>query len=409
MHRGDGRGQSPRRVSWPVVILLSAMSAIGPLSIDLYLPSLPSIASALATSATAVQATVAVFFAGMAVGQLFYGPASDRFGRRKPLLFGLAIYVMGSGACAGAIGIRALLLGRAAQAVGACATPLIARAIVRDHFDYQQSARFLSLMALIAGAAPILAPSAGALLLPVLGWRGIFAILALFGLLLGATIFALLPESRTEAAARHSRSEHPFKAYAALLRERRLMGYVAAGAFNGAIVFTYIAASPSVLMQTYGAAPRQFGLLFGLNAIGIIGASQLNRMLLRKFSADAVLAAATLISVVVAAGLLSANVARVGGLAAVMAPLFLLVSSGALIQANALAGALSIDPLRAGSCAALFGSFSFGAGALAAMLAGALSDGTARPMALVILVSTLGCAVSLRKLALRRSSVLADG
>lgn len=378
------------------------MAAVGPLSIDLYLPSLPTIARTLATDASTTQETVAIFFAGMAVGQLFYGPASDRLGRRGPVLAGLAIFVLGSAGSALAPNIGALLLGRLAQALGACSSSVTTRAIVRDRFDHQQSARFFSLLALITGLAPILAPSAGALLLATVGWRGIFAVLGAFGLALWFAILKGLPESRTEAAAVHSRSEHPFRSYATLLRERRVLGYVAAGACNGAMMFTYIASSPSVLIGEYGVSPMLFGLLIGVNAVGLIGASQLNRVLLRRLSADRVLAAATLQAVAVAACLLLVAVGRIGGLPGLLIPLFLIVSSAGLIQANSIAGALSVDPLRAGSTAALFGAGSFGAGALAAALAGGLSDGSARPMAAVICVCAIGCAVSVRRLALPR-------
>lgn len=396
---------SQRVVPWSIVALLAAMSAVGPLSIDMYLPSLPAITRALAAQASTTQATVAIFFAGMAVGQLFYGPASDRLGRRAPVLLGLAVYVLGSAASALSPNIAILLLARLAQALGACSSSVIARAIVRDRFDHQQSARFFSLLSLITGVAPILAPTAGGVLLVTIGWRGIFAVLGTFGLLLWLAIFRALPESRSEAVALHARSEHPFRSYAALLRERRVLGYVAAGACNGAMMFTYIASSPEVLIEQYGISPMRFGLLIGINAVGLIGASQLNRVLLRRLSADRVLAAATLMAVAVAACLLLGALGRIGGLVGLLAPLFLLVSSAGLIQANSVAGALSVDPLRAGSTAALFGACSFGTGALAASVAGALNDGTARPMALVITVCAIGCAVSLRRLALPREAV----
>jgi MFS transporter, DHA1 family, multidrug resistance protein len=397
-----------RAVPWSIVVLLSGMSAVGPLSIDMYLPSLPTIARALAADASATQATVAIFFAGMAIGQLFYGPASDRFGRRGPVLVGLGLYVLGSMASAFAPNIIVLLLARLAQALGACSSSVIARAIVRDRFDYQQSARFLSLLALIAGVAPILAPSAGALLLTLMGWRGIFAVLGAFGALLWFGIRRRLPESRAEAVAVQARSEHPFRSYAKLMSERRVLGYVAAGACNGAMLFTYIASSPNVLIDQYKVTPMRFGLLIGLNSIGLIGASQLNRMLLRRLPVDRVLAAATLMAVAAAASLLLSAFGRLGGLLGLLIPLFLVVSSAGLIQANSVAGALSVDPLRAGSTAALFGTCSFGAGAVAATLAGALNDGTPRPMALVITACAIGCAVSLRRLALPRETAAVD-
>jgi MFS transporter, DHA1 family, multidrug resistance protein len=385
---------------WSLVILLSAMSAVGPLSIDMYLPTLPTIARDLATDTQATQASVAIFFAGMALGQLFYGPASDRLGRRPPALFGLALYVAGSIASALAHSVDTLLIARFGQALGACAGSVIGRAIVRDHFNHQESARFFSLLALVTGIAPILAPLAGGFLLVLIGWRGIFGVLAAFGAIVAVAATLRLPESRSDAVRLQARAEHPFRSYWALLREKRVVGYVAAGALNGAALFTYIASAPDVLINMYGVSPTRFGLLVGMNAVGLIGASQLNRALLHHFRADSVLATATVAAAAATVLLVFEAFTRFGGLWGLLVPLFLMISSGSLIQANSMAGALSVDPLRAGSTSALFGACAFAAGALAGGTAGMLHDGTARPMASIIAICSIGCAIALRRLAL---------
>ena len=401
VHPAAARPPAPR---WPFVVLLASIAAIGPLSIDMYLPSLPSIARDLHTSAQLTQVSVTLFLAGMAFGQLFYGPASDRLGRRGPILVGFGLYVAASLACTLCQGALTLIGARLLQSLGACAATVTVRAVVRDHFDHQNSARFFSLLALVMGASPILAPMAGALLLGLVGWRGIFGVLAGFGAVLSVAAFRGLPESRSEAVARHARSEHPLRTYAALLRERRVVGYVAAAAFNGSVMFTYLSSSPAVLIGAYGVSPARFGVLVALNAAGLVGGAQLNRLLLRHVSADRVLAGATLAAALAGACMLGGVLTGVGGLFGLLLPLFLAIASGSLIQANALAGALSVDPLRIGSISALFGASSFGAGALAGSIAGALYDGSARPMVATIAVCSAASAVVTRRLALRSAS-----
>ena len=403
----DAVPASPARAALSFTVLMAAMTAIGPLSIDMYLPSLPEIARDLHTQTHAAQATVAIFFVGMACGQLIYGPASDRLGRRKPILLGLGLYVLGSIASAAALSLSALLVARLAQALGACACMVIGRAVVRDHFDYRESARFFSLLALVAGIAPILAPLAGSLLLELTGWRAIFMLLTAFGASLWICVWLGLPESRSEAVAAQARQEHPLRSYVNLLRKRRLNGFLIAGALNGAAMFTYIASSPAVLIGVYHVSATQFGLLFGMNALGLIGASQLNRALLRRLAVEKVLRAAAAASAIAAGWLLFVAITRTGGLWSLLVPLFVTVSSASLIQANTLAGALSVDPTRAGTTSALFGASSFAAGALASSAAGALYDGTAHPMCYVIAICLAGCAATLYLLALRRDTVTA--
>jgi len=378
-----------------LVALLAAMTAIGPLSIDMYLPSLGNIARSLAVPIESVQLTVAIFFVGLAAGQLVYGPLSDRLGRRVPLLFGSAIFVAGSLVSALAASLPMLLAGRLAQSLGACACVVISRAVIRDALELQESARLFSLLALIGGVAPICAPSIGAALLLVAGWRGIFVVLAVFGSMLGVWLWRLLPETRTVAAAERARQEHPLRAYLQLLRSRRLMGFVAAGAFNGAAMFTYIAASPSVFIDVYHRTPAQFSLLFGLNSIGLVGASQLNRFLLARYPIRSVQRATIVCCMAVAVWITLIALSGSGGLPGFATPLFFAISTVSLVQSNALASALAVDATRAGSTAALYGAASFAAGALLAWLSGLFYDHTARPLALTIAACFVGCALTL--------------
>jgi DHA1 family bicyclomycin/chloramphenicol resistance-like MFS transporter len=380
------------RTPWGLVILLGSLTAMGPLAIDMYLPSLPAIAAGLHASAGEAQATVSAFLAGMAIGQLFYGPASDRLGRRPPLLFGVVIYVAASIACSMAISPAMLIGGRFVQALGACAGGVISRAVIRDRFNHTETARVLSLMMLIMGLAPML--------LGFGGWRLNFWFMTAFGVAVGIAGFFRLTESRSEETTAHAATETPIQAYLALLREPRLVGYALAGSLNGATLFTYIASSPDLLIKTYGIPASAFGWVFGLNAVGIIGSNQVNRYFLRRRTPDQILAKSSLVAVGFGLLLLIAAVSGIGERWSVLPALFLLLSTYGFMQGNTMAGALNVDPRRAGAISAMMGAVSFGTGAVASAAAGVLHDGTPRPMALVMFASLVGSALCLHFLAL---------
>jgi DHA1 family bicyclomycin/chloramphenicol resistance-like MFS transporter len=388
------------KTPWGLMTLLGALTALGPLAIDMYLPSLPTMGVDLHASAAQTQSTVATFLAGMAIGQLLYGPASDRLGRKRPILLGLVIYLAASVGCALAASAPMLIGLRFMQALGGCAGAVVSRAIVRDRFGHTETARMLSLMILIMGVAPIFAPLLGGALLALGGWRSIFWVMAGYGALLSLAVAFWLQESRSAETAAHARSEHPIRAYISLLSQRRLLGYALAGALNGATLFTYISSSPEVLIGGYGISPSAFGWVFGINGAGFVAASQLNRRLLRRWTPDEVLRWASYAAVVAAVLMTLAAVTGVGERWSVLPLLFLVLASYSLMQANTMAGALNLDPRRAGSISALMGAFSFATGAVAAWAAGALHDGTPRPMAVVMLVCLIASNLALRALAL---------
>jgi DHA1 family bicyclomycin/chloramphenicol resistance-like MFS transporter len=309
--------------------------------------------------------------------------------------------VAASFGCVYAPNAGVLIAARLLQSLGGCASMVIGRAVVRDRFDHQESARFLSLMTLVSGLAPILGPLIGSGLLSVMGWRSIFAVLAGFGVVVTLAVALWLPESRSEATASQARQEHPFRSYWRLMRHMRFLGYLLGAALNSACIFAYIASSPSVLIGVYGLSPTLFSLTFGLNSIGLVAGAQLNRWLLVRHGADQVLAFGAVVSVGFGLWLALATVTGLGGLWGLLVPLFLTVTSAGMIQINTTAGGLNVDPLRAGSSSALFGSASFGLGAGTASLAGLLADGTARPMAIVIAACLGLSAAALLALALR--------
>ena len=393
------------RTPWGLVILLGSLTAMGPLAIDMYLPSLPSIGASLHASAGEAQATVSAFLAGMALGQLGYGPASDRLGRRGPLLFGVVVYVAASALCACAVSPAMLIGGRFVQALGACAGGVVSRAVIRDRFTHSETARMLSLMMLIMGLAPILAPLLGGALLGLGGWRLNFWFMASFGVIVGLVAAWRMLESRSEETTAHAATETPLQAYLALMREPRLVGYALAGALNGATLFTYIASSPDLLIKTYGIPASAFGWVFGLNAVGIIGSNQVNRYFLRRRTPDQIVAKSSLVAVGFAVLLMIAAMTGIGERWSVLPMLFLLLSTYGFMQGNTMAGALNVDPRRAGAISALMGAVSFGTGAVASAAAGWLHDGTPRPMAAVMLAALIGSALCLHLLALPKRDV----
>jgi MFS transporter, DHA1 family, multidrug resistance protein len=374
------------RASTPVglILLLGLLTALGPFAIDMYLPGLPQMAASLHTNSGAAERTVSVFFLGMAVGQVFHGPFSDRVGRRLPLFGGVALFVVASIGCALSPTIQVLWVMRFLQAIGGCAGVVVARAVVRDRYEPHETVRIFSLLTLVLGISPILAPLFGGFVLLVGDWRTIFWILAGLGGALGIAVAAMLPESRSEETAVLARSEHPVRSYLTLLGNRHVMGFVLVGAFAGAAISTYVAGSPTLFIGTYHIAPQAFGWIFGANGIGLIAGSQGAARLSRYYPPGLVLKVANRITLGIAGVLTIDAVTGFGGLWGILAPLFLVIASLGFNQPNALSGAMAEDPRRAGGTAALLGTAQFTVGAVGSSLASALHDGTGKPMAFVI-------------------------
>jgi len=390
-----------------LVILLGALTGFGPMSIDMYLPALPSIARSLHGTASGAQLTVSAFFIGVSFGQLFYGPLSDRQGRRWPLLMGVALYLAATIGCMLSTTMPALIAFRVLQALGACAGMVIARAVVRDRFAHDEVIHIFSLLMLVMGLGPILAPLFGGWMLLVVSWRWIFGVQAAFAVIMAACVLFGLPESLSAEGRAHSRGEHPFKSYLALLSNRRLVGYLLTGAFSGAALFAYVSSSPDVIIGHFHVSPQLFGWVFGVNAIGLVGATQINARLARRYPSDFILGRANLGVFIAAVILLVDAVTEFGGLWGVVVPLFLIMSGMGFNQGNASAGALNVDPRRAGATSALLGASSFAAGAAASALAGVFRDGTAKPMAFAIVASLVVAVISLRTLVLRKTPAAA--
>lgn len=371
-----------------LVIVLGALIGIGPLTIDMYLPALPALQDDLGVTESAAQLTLTGMLAGLAVGQLIIGPISDSVGRRRPLLIGLAVHVAASALCLLAPGIITLTAARVIQGFAGAALSVSAMATVRDLFTGSSAARVLSRLMLVMGAAPVLAPSLGGLMLEWTNWRGIFGVLGTAGLVLIAVAFFGLKETLPVSRRRSLRPVQTLRTYRSLLRDGPFVALVFVGGTMMSAMFTYVSGSSFVLQDVYGLNERTFAIVFGLNACGIICFTQLNPVLLKRFQPEQILGAGTLLAASAAAVLVLVTVADVGGLAAVLPPLALVIASCGLAMPNTPALALSRHGEAAGTAAALLGCIQFGVGAAISPLTGALANGTAVPMAAIMLVVT---------------------
>ena len=366
-----------------ILLILGALSAFGPLAIDFYLPSFPTLARAFATDVEHVQLSLAAYFAGLAIGQLAYGPMADRYGRRRPLLFGVVLFTLASLGCALAPNLEWLIAARFVQALGGCAGMVISRAVVRDLCDPLASAKVFSQLMLVMGLAPILAPLAGGVLLDVFGWQSIFFCLALFSALVGAGLAAWLPETLSDTQPR-APLRGSLGRYAALLRDREFIACGLAGGVAMAGMFAYIAGSPFVFIELYGVPAEHYGWLFGSNAAGFILAAQVNARLLRYRGPGFWLRRIVWVFFLSGVVLLGLALARPAQLWPLLIPLFIAIASLGCIPPNASACAMAHQGAQAGSASALMGSLQFCVAAGASSLVGVLHDGSAVPMAAVI-------------------------
>ncbi|MER6688559.1 multidrug effflux MFS transporter [Streptomyces minutiscleroticus] len=375
-----------------VTLVLGGLTAVPPLSMDMYLPALPEVTDSLHAGASTVQLTLTACLAGMAFGQLVVGPMSDRWGRRRPLLAGLAVYIAATVVCALAPTVELLVAFRLVQGLAGAAGIVIARAVVRDLYDGVAMARFFSTLMLISGVAPIVAPLIGGQVLRFTDWRGVFHILTGVGVVLTAVVWRFLPETLPPRERQGGGTADALRTMRGLLADRAFTGYMLAGGFAFAALFAYVSASPFVVQEIYGASPQTYSLLFGVNSVGLVAVGQINgKFLVGRVDMDKVLAAGLAVITVASAALLlmTAGVFGEVGLAPVAAGLFVLMSAMSLCMPNTNALALMRTKHAAGSASALLGTSSFLVGAVASPLVGVAGEHTAVPMAVVQLVCSL--------------------
>lgn len=381
-----------------LIVLLAALVAFGPLSIDMYLPSLPLIAQDLQAPEASIQLTISAFLIGLFIGMLFYGPLSDKYGRRYLLLGGIALYLVASIACTLAESASWLIAARFLQGLGGAAATVLARAIVRDLFPLNEAARVLSLMHLVTMIATLLAPLVGGYLIMVSGWRSLFVVLFIFAALTLIVSAWKIPETH-HGDSRGASVLAVFQAYLKIAFQPVAIGYILCMSLTFAGMFAYITASPFVYIDYFGVSPQTYAWLFSLNIGGVIVLVSLNARYVGRTGTQKMLVAGASLAAVSGLLLTFAGLTEIGGLPLIVVSLLGFVSVTGVLGANCMASLLSRYPEQAGAAAGLAVACQFGLGALTSSLASTLHDGTALPMALII--GLAGCG-SLASLALTR-------
>ncbi|KXZ22890.1 MFS transporter [Bacillus nakamurai] len=368
------------RASLGMVLILGTLASFGPLSLDMYLPALPEVAEDLHTTASLAQLSLTFCLLGLAVGQIIVGPLSDMKGRRKPLIISLMLYTLSSLLCAFSPSVSFLIVMRFIQGFTGAAGIVIARASARDMYSGKELTAFFSLLMLVNGAAPILAPITGGFVLQFASWKTVFIVLAIIGILIFISVLAALPESLPLEKRTKGGLQETLTTFRRLLGDRMFMGFALSQAFVLTGMFAYIAGSPFVLQNIYGVSAQMFSLLFAVNGAGIIAASQITGRLAKKLDERKLFAAGLIIAIIGSIALLL-SLAFGLGLTAVCISLFIIVSCVGIVTTTGFALAMQKQEKGAGSAAALLGLLPFIGGALAAPLVGAAGEENAWPMA----------------------------
>lgn len=367
-----------------LIIILGLLTAIGPLSIDMYLPAFPDIAKGLNTSVSSVMLSLSSFFIGISIGQLFYGPLLERYGRKKPLYFGLAIYALAAIGCSITMSVNGLILFRLFQALGGCVGMVAARAMVRDLFEVKDNAKVFSTLMLVVAVSPIIAPTLGGYITAYLGWRYIFGMLIIVIALILIAVYFILPESKKPDS---NYSLHPtdiVSSYFAIIKNSQFAIYTFTGAIAYAGLYSYISGSPYVFMVIYGVSEKYYGWIFAIIAGGLISASQLNNLLLKKYQSEQIIKAALYFQNTIGIILAATAILGLHQLYLTILLIMLFLCCQGFIFPNA--SALSLAPFaqNAGSASALMGFIQMSIGALMSALVSILQNGTAIPMTAVM-------------------------
>ncbi|MCO5285459.1 MAG: multidrug effflux MFS transporter [Chitinophagaceae bacterium] len=377
-----------RRRFW-IIFTLGLLSAIGPFSIDMYLPAFPEIAEKLHTSVSRVGLSLSSFFIGISVGQLIYGPLLDRFGRKKPLMIGLTIYILSSVFCAFVQDVDTLIFARFVQALGSCAGMVAARALVRDLFPVSENAKVFSMLMLVIAVSPIIAPTFGGYITTIFGWHVIFVVLAIIATLTILATVYWLPAGRRPDTEMSLRPRPILSGFREVAGVPKFYTYALSGAFASSALYCYLAGSPFVFMKLYKVTEQQYGWIFAFIALGLVSCSQLNTLLLRRFTSEQITYTALACQVSLGIVLVAGTVFHLLGLYSTIAIIWLFLGTQGFAFPNTSALALSPFAANAGTASALMGAVQLGIGALATALVGVFSSVTALPMTGLMLACAL--------------------
>jgi len=363
-----------------LILILGLLTSIGPFSIDMYLPAFPDIAKGLHTTVAQVTLSLSSFFIGISAGQLLYGPLLERFGRKKPLYVGLCIYLLASLGCAFALSVNALIAFRLLQALGGCVGMVAARAMVRDLFEVKENAKVFSMLMLVVAVSPIIAPTLGGYITSVLGWRYVFAMLIIVGVIILTGIYFLLPESKKADPNFSLRPLPLIKNFAGVIRHPQFYTYALTAAISAAGLYAYIAGSPYVFMEIFKVNEKQCGWIFALIAIGLISCSQINSLLLKNYSSEQIIKAALSCQSIIGASMALITFFGWNDLFITIFLIFIFLCTQGFIFPNASALSLASFGHNAGSASALMGAIQMSIGAGTAGLVSLLQNHTALPM-----------------------------
>lgn len=382
---------------WRVLAVLTMLMGFASISTDLYLPAMPAMSHALGASAGMVEWTISGYLIGFSLGQLLWGPVGDRYGRRLPVAIGLVLFIIGSAGCALAGSIPIMIFWRVVQAVGACASVVLARAMVRDLYSGDRAAQMLSTLLTVMAIAPLIGPMLGGQILTYAGWRAIFWLLVGVG---GATLIALatLPETLPKERRNHEPLHRAMMRYRELLRDRKFVCYAFAGGFYYAGIFAYLAGTPHAYISYYHVPAQYYGLLFGVGIVGIMATNFANSRMVMKHSSKRLLGRGTAVAALAGIALAFTSHSGWGGLVGLVIPLFLFVGIAGFVAANSIAGAMTNFPKHAGAASAMVGAIHYGCGVIGSAMVGVFADGTPWPMGAVIAVGGIGSFIFARTL-----------
>lgn len=367
-----------------LILILGLLSAIGPFSIDMYLPGFPVIADSLNTTVDRVAYSLSSFFIGLCAGQLMVGPLLDRFGRKIPLCIGLVLYIIASVGCSLATTVETLIAFRFIQALGCCVGMVAPNAMVRDLFPVAENAKIFSLLILILGVSPILAPTVGSFVVAAFGWPMVFTVLAVVTTLILGIVFFWLPESKGADRTVSLKPKPILKGYANVIKKPQFTTYAFAGAVASAGLFAYLAGSPFVFMELFDASEQQYGWIFALIAAGLIGSSQLNNLILKHYTSAQIIRVVLLTQSMLGLLLVGGTFSGVLGLSSTIFLMFLFLSCQGFTFPNTAALAMAPFTTGAGSASALMGAVQMAFGALASALVGLFFNNTAMPMVVIM-------------------------
>jgi DHA1 family bicyclomycin/chloramphenicol resistance-like MFS transporter len=391
-----------------LILILGMLTAIGPFSIDMYLPAFPDIALGLNTTVAQVTLSLSSFFIGISAGQLLYGPLLERFGRKKPLYTGLFIYLLASVGCALATSVQALIAFRLLQALGGCAGMVTARAMVRDLFEVKENAKVFSSLMLVVAVSPIIAPTLGGYVTSLLGWRFVFIMLIIVALIIITGTYFLLPESKKPDPNFSLKPGPILRNYSGVIRHPQFYTYALTAAISAAGLYAYIGGSPHVFMEIFKVSEKQYGWIFALIAMGLIGASQINSLLLKNYSSEQIIKVALRCQSIIGAAMVLITFFGWADVFITIFLLFIFLSSQGFIFPNASALSLASFGHNAGSASALMGAIQMAIGAGTSALVSVLQNHTALPMTGVMAC----CAIAAfsvfsfgRKIIIQRASI----